>query len=417
MVLPACDVAEAFSTLQTLQASLTGARPIPQEYLTREKLEPMLPGLGISRVGSLAGLDEIEIPVWFAVRPQSRALCVSGGKGVTEDAAWISAVMESAEQALAEDAPALVKVVASPAEIARRGLRSVPLQRQSRCAANHLCHDRELAWVKGLSLKTGEPILAPYELVGMDMSTSAPWNKDHFRMSSIGLAAAGDMASAILHGLRELVEEDATFAPMAGGPPGDRREVVFNRHVADGLSWSIDRLAERAIEARFCETRDDVDMPVIMAALKSGRREDAHLTYFCGSACRSTVEAAALAALLEAVQTRMVFVSGARDDLFAEEYGQRLKPGTEALFGGYQFINEPTGECVDRIDQTPLRTLVSTIFRSGIPDAYVFPLGGRRHGMEVVRVLADDLVSFEGVGRHPRTGRAGEKLLRQWSRP
>ena len=153
-------------------------------------LEPELGRLGITRVGDLTGLDQIGIPVWFAARPGSRSLCIANGKGVTEDGAWLSAVMESAEQAFAEEASRLVNFVASPAVAAKRGLRSIPLERQARCAARRLPREADLAWVSGLSLKTGEPVFAPYELVGMDMVSSAPWNSSHFRMSSLGLAAA-----------------------------------------------------------------------------------------------------------------------------------------------------------------------------------------------------------------------------------
>ncbi|WP_192357618.1 hypothetical protein [Mesorhizobium mediterraneum] len=32
--------------------------------------------------------------------------------------------------------------------------------------------------------------------------------------------------------------------------------------------------------------------------------------------------------------------------------------------------------------------------REGVPNIYVFPLGGGRFGIEAVRVLADDLVSM-----------------------
>lgn len=414
MIRQAPDVAAAFAALRTLHADLQRGHPIACNRLSRALLEPEIPRLGITRVGDLTGLDQIGIPVWFAARPASRSLCVANGKGVTEEGAWLSAVMESAEQAIAEEASLIVNFVATPAAVARRGLRSIPLERQARCAARHLPREAELAWVMGLSLKTGETVFAPYELVGMDMVVSAPWNARHFRMSSLGLAAGGDLASAVLHGLRELVEEDAIFGPLAAGARTMCRDMTFNWHRAKELDWAINKLAEQGVEARFVDATDDVAMPVVMAALKPRHKDRAELTYFCGSACRSTLEDAALAALLEAVQSRLTFISGARDDLYAEEYHRQLKPGTEALFGGHRFCYERPGGEVCEAGADDLAMLLAAVFAAGIGDVYAFPLGGFSHGFEVVRILADDLVAFDAVTGAARAGRAGDKLLRRW---
>ena len=422
MTSSAAELAEAYDELKGLRTANRDRFAARRPLLSRASLEPVLAGLGITRVGDLTGLDDLDIPVWFAARPASRSLCVSNGKGVTHEAAWISAVMESAEQAIAEEASALVALVESPAGLARRGLRSVPLERQSRCAARRLSPEQNLAWVKGMSWATGEAVFAPYELVGMDMVTSAPWDVEHFRMTSLGLASGCDLEGAILHGLRELVEEDAMFGPLASGAAASRRDMDFRRHGADGLAWTIDRLAESGVEARFADVTDEIAMPAVLAALRprqSGTSDPAGPSdpaYFCGSACRSTVEDAALAALLEAVQSRLTFISGARDDLYADEYGRRLKPGTQVLFGGYNFTEASIGDGGTEIGQSELDRLTAKVFAADIPDIYVFPLGGRSHGFDVARILADDLVSLQDVDGYARSGRAGRKLLRQWVR-
>jgi len=60
-------------------------------------LEPRLPRFGITRVADVTGLDELGLPVSVAVRPLSRALSVSQGKGLTAAQARVSAAMESIE--------------------------------------------------------------------------------------------------------------------------------------------------------------------------------------------------------------------------------------------------------------------------------------------------------------------------------
>lgn len=53
--------------------------------------------MGITRLANVTGLDCIGIPVYVAVRPNSRALATAQGKGIDVDAAKASALMESIE--------------------------------------------------------------------------------------------------------------------------------------------------------------------------------------------------------------------------------------------------------------------------------------------------------------------------------
>jgi ribosomal protein S12 methylthiotransferase accessory factor len=413
MTTAASDVIDALERLERLRADVLARRTVVASEISQGALHGALRDLGITRVGNLTELDRLAIPVWSAVRPASRSLCVSNGKGITDEAAWISAVMESAEQALAERAGRVVSLIESTTGLARRGLRSVPLHRQSRCASVHLDPDEEMAWVRGISWATGETVYAPYELVGMDMASTAPWNYDQFRVTSLGLASGADLLRAMLHGLSELVEDDASFAPITGrlATPSRGPLPLSNRHTA--LVDVLDQLAQEGVEARFADLTDDIDVPMITAALRPTEASDDDLAYFGGRSCRSVREDAALAALLEAAQSRLTFISGARDDLFPTDYSRPLKAGTKAMFGAYELVDAPIRR--PAADEA-LRELAGMINALGL-DIYAFPLGGSDLGIEAVRVLADDLISLEGPKDHARSGRAARKLLQQWGQP
>ncbi|MER9300748.1 YcaO-like family protein [Mesorhizobium sp. M0621] len=406
------DVEQAFRRVQAFRGEMAADLEPASRWLTRGDLEPVLGSFGITRVADLTDLDLIGIPVCAAVRPASRSLSVSAGKGMTYEAAWTSAVMESCEQALAEDARTLTAVVDSPRGLARRRLRSVPLDRQSRCAARHLPQDQDLAWVRGLSWMTGEPVYAPYELVGMDMVTLAPWNTRAFRMSSVGLASGGDIAGAFTHALREIVEDDAMFGALLPGAGRQAVCVEFNAGQDHELVRAISLLAAAGVEARFSVAGDNDGLPVVMAALVPEEDYSRGRSYFSGSGCRSGLEQAALAALLEAVQCRALFISGARDDLFEDEYGGVLTSSTERLFGSYRLLPQSIG--LNRHQDLTLKDTIGSVME-GVRDIYVFPLGGGRFGIEAVRVLADDLVSMHQPESYAHSGRAARKLLRQWS--
>ena len=73
----------------------------PAETLAR--VRPLMARMGITRLGNITGLDRIGIPVAVAVRPNSRSVSVSQGKGLDLPQAMASALMEAAEGFHAEE--------------------------------------------------------------------------------------------------------------------------------------------------------------------------------------------------------------------------------------------------------------------------------------------------------------------------
>ncbi|MGW8989068.1 hypothetical protein ACWGRF_03920 [Streptomyces zhihengii] len=72
---------------------------------------------GITRVADLTGLDVIGLPVWTAIRPASKTLSASQGKGAAALLAKLSAVMEAIELWHVEQ-PLPVAAVGPAAEVA-----------------------------------------------------------------------------------------------------------------------------------------------------------------------------------------------------------------------------------------------------------------------------------------------------------
>jgi ribosomal protein S12 methylthiotransferase accessory factor len=69
---------------------------------TWERLVPLMSTVGVSRMANVTGLDDVGLPVWQAIRPTSRSLSVSQGKGWSDLLAKISALMEAIEYWSAE---------------------------------------------------------------------------------------------------------------------------------------------------------------------------------------------------------------------------------------------------------------------------------------------------------------------------
>ncbi len=358
------------------------------------------PGLlrrfGISRVGDVTGLDVIGVPVWFAVRPNSRGLSVSQGKGLIVEQARISAIMEAVEGAVAEETRQHVAAFGSLLDMRDKGVPIIPLETVGRVDLDVLDPRKERGWVKGLSIRQEGDVFAPYELVGMDFRVDFPWDRQAFRMSSQGLAAGFDYDHAVLHALLELIENDAsvlldTFETRAIAP-----QPAF---IAAGTNRSLDSLVQRLMNIgmtpSFFDLTNGLDVPVVMATLpRPLQAQDGPTTrHAAGAACRPDFHGAALAALLEAIQSRLTDISGARDDLAPLRY-QRDRAVAEPLSHSMRPVKNVPSDLyfAKGTGSAPAwRQLASHLFARGIDDIYVFPLQTMVSGLHVVRVLASGL--------------------------
>jgi len=352
-------------------------------------VKPALPAFGITRAGDLTGLDRIGIPVWFASRPNARALAVAQGKGLHPAEACISAIMEAIEGAVAERAGPLVAEFGTPAEMERRGRRVPSLPPLARFVPASFDPGRERAWAAGLSWRTGETVFLPFELVGLDMRDDMPWDHAAFGMASIGLGASLSLAGAMLHALYELVEHDATALVDVFGPSSaTMRRVAYapGRHAR--LDQAVALVRAAGIEPAFADLTRDIRLCVIGAFIDWPDVGGGPPRLCGGFACRADPSDAALAALLEAVQSRLTVIAGARDDIAPEEYATPARrvpplPPSAGTIASLEVGTPPAG--------TLLRHAIDRVLDAGIEDIHVFPLGGEAMGVSVVRVLAPGL--------------------------
>src|SRR5688572_18387376 len=133
----------------------------PAETLTR--VTPLLSDMGITRVANVTGLDRTGIPVVMVCRPNARSIAVSQGKGLTLEAAKVSAIMESIEVWHAERIMRPVKF-ASFVEM-RREHHMADIMRLPRAAGSPFTPHLPLLWVEGEDLLESIPVWLPLELV------------------------------------------------------------------------------------------------------------------------------------------------------------------------------------------------------------------------------------------------------------
>jgi ribosomal protein S12 methylthiotransferase accessory factor len=373
--------------------------PYPAPIDDRRLLPPAtLRHFGITRVGDVTGLDTIGLPVWFASRPNARSLTVSQGKGLTDGQARLSAVMEAIEGAVAEQTKELVCRFASIGEICHSA-KIVPFVTLARVQPALIDRDRQRAWIHGHSAVSGEPVLAPYELIGLDMRSDFPWDRAAFHMTSQGLAAAFDFDRAVLHALLEIIEQDASFAvDMFDTEPAPGSRLRYRPREHPGLDAVMVRLSQAGVHPALYDITGPVGIPTVIAIIPRpvNSRAGPIQRNSTGIACRLDINEAAAAALLEAVQSRLTDIAGARDDLPEERYVQsagrlRQPAWPQACHFADRFVlSEPP--CI------PLwRQVVGHLAASGGHDVFIFPLPTGIDGIFVVRVLVTGLAASSGA--------------------
>src|SRR5438105_3808481 len=281
-------------------------------------MRPQMARMGITRLGNITGLDRIGIPVAIAVRPNSRSVSVSQGKGLDLPQAMASALMEACEGFHAEE-------IAPCRHASYRDLaRDETVVEPGTLALGSRAFDarRAIDWIEGYDLLRRETCWLPAEIVHTDYTLDQP--DGFFLCGSNGLASGNHLVEAINAALYEVVERDAValwiarqiqmrahcILDLASVDDLDCRSLLANYAAADMAVRVWNATTDIGIAAFLCEIRD--------LAPGDPRRLRRHH----GSGCHADRAIALSRALTEAAQTRLTYIAGIRDDLPPEEYAE-----------------------------------------------------------------------------------------------
>jgi ribosomal protein S12 methylthiotransferase accessory factor len=320
---------------------------------------------GISRVADITDLDEIGIPVVSAYRPLAEAgnLTVSNGKGLSLLAAAVSGLMEAVERYCGEvgDRRGIEASFAALVGQGRSALhpRRLVLRRDCGWTPETPCE-----WWPMREVHSDREVLVPAAAVFVPFARSAELGGS----TSNGLAAGNCLPEAILHGLYELIERDAT----AFGSTLQQGVVVDSATFPAEASLIAARIQDNGIRVRCFSFANDLDIPVFYTVVDDQRAADP-LLINSGAGCHLDPTVALCRALTEAVQSRLCVIAGARDDLDRQE-PRRQRSYAEArtaLLGWEQGWSEGSfGDIPDASTESingDLRILVGRLQQRGFP--------------------------------------------------
>jgi YcaO-like protein with predicted kinase domain len=328
--------------------------------------------LGISRLADQTGLDRIGLPVFAAIRPMARNLAVSFGKGLTRETAMISALMEAAELAYAEVEPP----------------------------------NLDRGTIAGHALLSGEPRLVPWRQISMDLSQPAA-SRLAKESSGTGLAAHWNRDEAILHGLLEVIERDAHQAWNEADDVTRASSLIDIGSVHMPAAHDlIERIRAARVEILAWRLSPDGGVPCHLVELFD-TAPHADAPYVQGAAAHPHAATALLKALMEAVQIRLTYIAGSRDDLDEGDYGDRYAP---MIRNRQQIMRELKPAC--RLVEEPLparsardmaRDLAMTFGEAA--DPIVVDLVPPDAGLSVVKVIVPESRDLPDAGAHADANR------------
>jgi ribosomal protein S12 methylthiotransferase accessory factor len=358
---------------------------------TLARIRPHMAAMGITRIANLTGLDRLGIPVVGVFRPNSKSVAVAQGKGLSVDAAKASGLMEAVETFHAEtaSAPRFASLQAL-----RRDQAVVDVGRLPRSSNGRLPEDRSIPWLRGKDWRADTPVWVPYELVSTDYTLPFPSGTGYFQANTNGLASGNCALEAVLHGLCELIERDATTLWWRRSLEAKSARAIDLDSVADRACRSVlEKYATANIRVAVWDTTTDVGVAAFLCAVYG---EDPPLPEL-GAGCHPCREIALLRALTEAAQARTTFISGSRDDIGRQSYAADLRSMRlntfRALMAGHgssiPFGQVPTSD-FDTIAQD-LEHVVLCLDAAGMAEVVVVDLTKRVFGIPVVRVVVPGL--------------------------
>jgi YcaO-like protein with predicted kinase domain len=353
--------------------------------------------LGITRLANVTGLDVIGLPVWVAIRPTSRGLSVSQGKGLDHDAARASALMESIESWHAERVERPMRWESYDA--LRRIAPAVDVRQVPARAGSVVRTDVPLLWVEGWDLVEGEPCWVPFESVTTNFVTPARGNST-FLMSSNGLSSGNHLLEAIAHALCEVIERDALTLWHLLAPDASKACQLDVSTIDDpGCVATIARLAEAGVGVAAWDITSDADVPAYCAVIHEAgdRPRWRPMGMFSGYGCHLAPGVALLRALTEAVQSRLTMISGSRDDLFYRDYVHCSNPDDLAQMIQRVTTPPPARDFRGRAAiatasfEDDLAALLARLRRIGVERAVAVDLTRAELGIPVVKVVVPGL--------------------------
>lgn len=388
---------------KTFSSGTHRARSPEQTFAT---IRPYLSRAGVTRIADVTGLDHVGLPTTLAIRPNALTMACSSGKGLTLDQANVSGAMEAFELHAAETTE-LPSIRATYRELSASheapALANLPLTRESLFTP-----DWPFNWCLGWDLISQAEVPVPYATVGMSRSQASVANLGAFQVSSNGLGAGNSFLEAVAAGFYEVIERDAVAC--------QHYAALYNGHIfplfaepelrSRPLVATVLELCDRAdVRVVVYDSTTDTEVPTYVAIAYD--RTDHGVGLMKGSGAHLDPEVAALRAINEALQARLNFIAGSRDDIFRSAFSRAranwrtMSEKLEHAFDGDAPLGRFGESRAAATFEDDIHHLLAKVRKAGLEHVVVFDLTPRDFPVHVVRVVVPGMEGYMHHGYRP----------------
>ena len=357
---------------------------------TPDETWPLIEGfgraVGVTRVADVTGLDDLGLPTHVAIRPVGKTLAVSIGSGLTPAQSRVSAVMESVETWHGENPPPVDARSMSATDLRLDyDVRELALAFRSPVSS-----ETRLDWVSARGIFTGRQSFIPMGTLLLDARADPEnrvrWDQLLFSASSNGMATGNTVAEAVVHGLYEIVERDC-WAESLRIPAEERRRIDPGSVDNPVAVATLAALRAADSEVWVHDVTNDIGIPTYTASVWS----EAVPMVFGGAGCHLDPGVAVGRALAEAAQSRLVGVSGARDDIGDSDYRRPLQGNISrpVMPGGMDPVRSAAYAVTDL--SSMIRTVAAAVALHTGVEPLVVDLTCAQVGVPAVKVYAPGL--------------------------
>jgi len=362
-------------------------RALPLEE-TLARARALMLRAGITRLADVTGLDVIGVPVYVAHRPLSRSLSVSQGKGLCRLSAQVSALMESLETWAAETIETPLTLATAADLDATSIVDKLELRRS-------FSDSDVIPWLPAWNLAAQRWSWLPYELATMDM-VGMHRVPGTFVVGSGGLASGNHRLEAVLHGIYEVIEHHNCEAWRAAG----ERPCRLDDDAVPSPAYRrlCDAVRSAGVQMASFVVSESIPVPTFCTVVW----DDPGAATFTGGGIgygygsHVDAEVALLRAATEALQSRLTYITGTREDMSRSDYAIAQEPErAEALqedVAHAEVVPFDPRRATDTFS-SDLADVMQRLTDAGFPDVFAFDLSKPELELWVAKVVIPGTLS------------------------
>ena len=275
-------------------------------------VEPYRADIGLSRVADITGLDNIGIPVYCSYRPKGLLLQANSGKGLSHEQAQCSAWMEAFEYMHMEkplDSTALT--TEAYAHITKGNNSILKYEDLNTQQSPFFSHLTTIDWILLDGLHDDKHYLCPKDMVYLSSRSFTPCHTN-------GLSSGNSNSESILHGILELVERDAYSRIISNGRLIIRdvgKNIDLKTLDAPVLSGLVEMVESAGSSLYLILLPSSIPVYSFWSVIVDESSPMPVGSFNIGLGCHPNPLVAAVRAITEAAQSRLIYIHGNREDI------------------------------------------------------------------------------------------------------